>query len=128
MRFDGLLGFPGGLVDPGVDPLKGANRELEEEIGLDVKKHKLEETNHVISFVNKSKNLVLHFYGKEFTMDEFREIELKNLSAPDYGDEVRSIYWCFIFMKSILEHMNVCVNPTTIRSLSRVIIYKNVKR
>lgn len=91
MRFDGLLGFPGGLVDPGEDPLAAANRELLEEIGFDINKHKLEETNHVVSFVNKNKNLVLHFYGKEFTMDEFRTIELNNLAAPDYGDETLGI-------------------------------------
>ena len=35
MRFDGLIGFPGGLIDPGEDAVTGLNRELEEEIGLD---------------------------------------------------------------------------------------------
>ena len=88
VRFDGLLGFPGGLVDPGENPLQGMNRELEEEIGLDLSKHRLEEGNHVISFVNKTKNLVLHFYGKEVSIEDFKKIELGNLNAPDYGNEV----------------------------------------
>ena len=88
MRFDGLLGFPGGLVDPGESPLDGINRELEEEIGLDLSKYGFEDTDHVVSFVNKRKNLVLHFYGKEVTLEQFKEIELNNLSAPDYGAEV----------------------------------------
>ena len=35
LRFDGLIGFPGGLVDPGEDIETGLNRELAEEIGLD---------------------------------------------------------------------------------------------
>jgi len=35
LRFDGLIGFPGGLVDPGEDIETGLNRELVEEIGLD---------------------------------------------------------------------------------------------
>ena len=34
LRFDGLLGFPGGLVDPGENVVKGLNRELQEEINL----------------------------------------------------------------------------------------------
>ena len=36
MRFDGTLGFPGGLVEKGEDPVIGLNREMEEEIGLEV--------------------------------------------------------------------------------------------
>ncbi|XP_071178544.1 U8 snoRNA-decapping enzyme-like [Mytilus edulis] len=87
MRFDGLIGFPGGLVDPGENPLDGVNRELEEEIGLDLCKHKLQDSDQVVSFVNKRKNLVLHFYGKEVTVNDFSEIEMKTLSAPDYGNE-----------------------------------------
>ena len=35
VRFDGLLGFPGGLVDPGESVEVGLNRELVEEIALD---------------------------------------------------------------------------------------------
>jgi 8-oxo-dGTP pyrophosphatase MutT (NUDIX family) len=34
MRFDGLLGFPGGLVDPGEEIVFALNRELEEEIAI----------------------------------------------------------------------------------------------
>ena len=34
VRFDGLLGFPGGLVDDGESVEQGLNRELEEEINL----------------------------------------------------------------------------------------------
>lgn len=90
MRFDGLLGFPGGLVDPGEHPLESANREMVEEIGLDLNILKLSDSDHVVSFVNKDKNLVLHFYGKEITLSQFQEIELGNLKAPDYGSEVKT--------------------------------------
>ena len=89
MRSDGLLGFPGGLVDPGESPLQAVNRELEEEIGLDLSRHRLEESDHVISFLNKKKVLVLHFFGKEVSLQEFKEIELENLNAHDYGTEVK---------------------------------------
>lgn len=90
MRFDGLLGFPGGLVDPGEHPLESANREMVEEIGLDLNIMKLSDSDHVVSFVNGDKNLVLHFYGKEITLSQFQEIELGNLKAPDYGSEVKT--------------------------------------
>ena len=36
MRFDGAIGFAGGLVDPGEEVTQGLNRELEEEINLDI--------------------------------------------------------------------------------------------
>ena len=36
LRFDGVFGFPGGLVDKGENPVEGLNREMQEEIGLDV--------------------------------------------------------------------------------------------
>ena len=36
MRFDGKMGFPGGLVVEGEEVCEGLNRELREEIALDV--------------------------------------------------------------------------------------------
>ena len=37
VRFDGMLGFPGGLVDPGETCIHSAlNRECQEEIALDM--------------------------------------------------------------------------------------------
>ena len=90
MRFDGLIGFPGGLVDSGEDPLQGLNRELEEEINLDLEKFRFEEDNHIVSCFHEQKNLVLHFYAKEVNLEEFKGIEKRNLTAPDYGAEVRS--------------------------------------
>ena len=44
-RFDGQIGFPGGIADNGPDelPVDCLNRELEEEIGFDVSKHALKQ-------------------------------------------------------------------------------------
>ena len=33
MRFDGTLGFPGGVVDEGESPEEAVSRELSEELG-----------------------------------------------------------------------------------------------
>ena len=35
MRFDGTLGFPGGVVDEGESPEEAVSRELSEELGND---------------------------------------------------------------------------------------------
>ena len=88
LRFDGLIGFPGGLVDPGEDPLFALNRELHEEIGLDLTKFSFEEENHILTCYHEKKNLVLHFYAKEVNFEDFQEIERKNLTAIEYGTEV----------------------------------------
>ncbi|XP_074645285.1 U8 snoRNA-decapping enzyme-like [Tubulanus polymorphus] len=87
MRFDGLLGFPGGLIDPGEDVITGVNRELREEIRLDPK-FDLTHADHVASHRDDGKNLVLHFFTKKVTLEEFREIEKDVLSAEEYGAEV----------------------------------------
>ncbi|XP_060083283.1 U8 snoRNA-decapping enzyme-like [Ylistrum balloti] len=91
MRFDGVIGFPGGLVDPGENPVEAANREMVEEIGLDLKKHSITKDNHIVSYFNDKKSLVLHFFGLEVTLEEFCAIELQNLQAPDYGSETLGI-------------------------------------
>lgn len=37
LRFDGKLGFPGGLINESEVPVDGLNRELTEEIALESK-------------------------------------------------------------------------------------------
>ena len=99
VRFDGLLGFPGGLVEPGEDPLDGAIREMEEEVGLHHKDNKMTNENHITSFLNEKKKLVLHFYGLEVSIAEFRNIEKNNLDAEEYGIEVKLFtYKCMYAM------------------------------
>ena len=88
MRFDGCLGFPGGLVDKdGESPVEALNRELEEEIGLDLDKYMFTKQDHVVSHKNQKKTLVTHFFAKEVTLAEFTAIEKKTLDAFDYGRE-----------------------------------------
>lgn len=38
VRFDGNMGFAGGLIDPGENPVHAVNRECCEEIKLDLDK------------------------------------------------------------------------------------------
>ena len=90
MRFDGFLGFPGGLCDAGENVLQGINRELEEEMGLDTSQHAIVAEDHMLTHVNHTTRLCLHFYSKEIPRDHLVALEAGMLQAPDYGSEVRS--------------------------------------
>ncbi|XP_043974354.1 U8 snoRNA-decapping enzyme [Gambusia affinis] len=95
MRFDGLLGFPGGFVDPSEETLEeGLTRELLEELGVAVP---ISTEDHVESCFSlpcsgkysSSSRLILHFYVKKIEEDQIREIEKAAAStAADHGLEV----------------------------------------
>ncbi|KAK7867726.1 hypothetical protein R5R35_002235 [Gryllus longicercus] len=91
MRFDGYIGFPGGLIDDGENTVSGVNRELVEEINFDLEKFTIKEEHHVISHVNEKLKLILHFFAIEVPLQDFEEMEKKSLSAHDYGNEVMGI-------------------------------------
>ncbi|KAG7323086.1 hypothetical protein KOW79_012788 [Hemibagrus wyckioides] len=88
MRFDGLLGFPGGLVKPSEESLEaGLSRELQEEMGTSVS---VTLNDYVSSHLAQSPpRLILHFYCKKITEAELLEIERAAVStAVDHGFEV----------------------------------------
>ncbi|XP_047001221.1 U8 snoRNA-decapping enzyme-like [Schistocerca americana] len=88
MRFDGYIGFPGGLIDEGEDVITGLNRELVEEMNISPTRNLIKDENHIVSHWNKSTKLVLNFYAVEVTMDELFHIEKNSVFAHDYGTEV----------------------------------------
>lgn len=91
MRFDGSIGFPGGLIDPDDSNIvHGLNRELEEELNL-AREFYCTEQDYFFTSVSKSRKLILHFYTKEVSYDQFKEIEMQSLSAEEYGKEVLGI-------------------------------------
>lgn len=88
MRFDGFLGFPGGIVNPSEESLEaGLSRELWEEIGMALK---VGPEDHCSSCLAVSPpNLVTHFYTKKLREEEVREVERAAVSsAADHGLEV----------------------------------------
>ncbi|XP_026223338.1 U8 snoRNA-decapping enzyme [Anabas testudineus] len=93
MRFDGLLGFPGGLVNPSKETLEaGLSRELSEELGVAIP---VSIEDHVdscyapASSSSSSPHLITHFYVKKMEEEQIREVERAAAStATDHGQEV----------------------------------------
>lgn len=95
MRFDGLLGFPGGLVNPQEESLEaGLSRELLEELGVALP---ISVEDHVDACFAPSTSLsspglsrlITHFYVKKIDEEQIREVERAAAStATDHGLEV----------------------------------------
>uniref|UniRef100_A0A8C4NEV3 U8 snoRNA-decapping enzyme n=1 Tax=Eptatretus burgeri TaxID=7764 RepID=A0A8C4NEV3_EPTBU len=92
MRFDGRLGFPGGFVDSRDGFLEaGLNRELSEELGLQPGLLCLTEREHVLAHVlplHRDRPVVAHFYMRELSLMQLRDVERAALRACEYGAEV----------------------------------------
>ena len=88
-RFDGALGFPGGIIDPSdLDAADGLNREMLEEIALDLNKHRFILDDHLFSHVVRSRKLVTHFFAKVMNLDEYHQVEGRVAMAADWSTEV----------------------------------------
>ncbi|KAK3927760.1 U8 snoRNA-decapping enzyme [Frankliniella fusca] len=92
MRFDGHVGFPGGLIEPGEEVVHGLIREMHEEINLNPENNKLSEENHVVSHWSPTEKILLHFYVLEVTPEKLTEIEQGALKSHDYGTEVMGTF------------------------------------
>jgi 8-oxo-dGTP pyrophosphatase MutT (NUDIX family) len=91
------MGFPGGVIQDEEDILSGLNRELFEEMNLNVTKHPVKEEHYVVTHWCPSKKLFLHFYALEMSIDELKVVEKEAVKAHDYGIEVIiQIHLCFM--------------------------------
>ncbi|CAH1782810.1 unnamed protein product [Owenia fusiformis] len=88
IRFDGYLGFPGGLIDKGESVLVGLQREIQEEIGLDPTCFPFANSDHVSSHINYKTKLALHFFAKEVALEEFKMLESNMMTSKEFGVEV----------------------------------------
>lgn len=100
MRFDGYIGFPGGLVDEGENDVQALNRELQEECNF--RMYNLTEDNYVVSFYDEKKRLLCSLYTLLLSLKEFEEMERDVFNAQDFGDEV--IHFVIIFLVEIKEY------------------------
>lgn len=70
-----------------MNPEEGLNRELKEEIDLE-DRFAVVSGDYLYSSVNHKSGIVLHFYAKEVSLDDFVRIEKHSLESSDYGGEV----------------------------------------
>ncbi|KAM8922101.1 U8 snoRNA-decapping enzyme isoform 1-T1 [Lycaon pictus] len=89
MRFDGRLGFPGGLVNLQDGSLEaGLRRELSEELGEAAAHVPLERADYRSSHAAPGPRVVAHFYAKQLTLEQLLEVEKGAPRAKDHGLEV----------------------------------------
>ncbi|XP_050762208.1 tudor-interacting repair regulator protein isoform X4 [Gymnogyps californianus] len=86
MRFDGLLGFPGGFVDRRYWSLEdGLNRVL----GLGLGCVRLTEADYLCSHLTEGPHrVVAHFYARQLTLEELHTIEISAVHSRDHGLEI----------------------------------------
>ncbi|KAL3314394.1 nudix (nucleoside diphosphate linked moiety X)-type motif [Cichlidogyrus casuarinus] len=89
MRFDGMLGFPGGLVELGENLIEAIRRECIEEHGLG--------NNTAISFEQQDyafttlqRDIAMHCFVKQISHEQMKQIERSSLDG-DYGRELMGI-------------------------------------
>ena len=87
LRFDGMIGFPGGLVDLGEHPEEAVTREFAEEVGGGANVV-FSPQDHVVTHYSSHTRLCLHFYAKEVPSDQFTAIERAAPLAKHWGEEV----------------------------------------
>ncbi|XP_061689362.1 U8 snoRNA-decapping enzyme isoform X2 [Syngnathoides biaculeatus] len=92
MRFDGLLGFPGGFVNQSQESLEaGLRRELKEELGvaLSISEDDHADARYAVGTSPASPRLITHFYVKKLKEEHIKEVEQASAStAKDHGQEV----------------------------------------
>ncbi len=100
VRFDGTFGFPGGLIDLSDScVVDGLNRELVEEINLDLNCYRVGQNDHVASHVSADKQLVTHFYAMQVTAAQYNNIEQAVLRAYEWGKEVTVSFVFLLFIQ-----------------------------
>lgn len=93
LRFDGKIGFTGGIVEVDDETVEiGVGREMQEEMGIDPKMFPLSKDHLVLAQPFSCATLpqinTLYFYALEVKEQEIIEIEQNARKAVHFGEEV----------------------------------------
>ena len=93
LRFDGFLGFPGGLVKANETILEGVTREVLEEMAFKATQLDLTKDDFLCKMSIPDKKYVgqklnLFFFTKQLTQQEFVLMEKKAMEAQHFGSEI----------------------------------------
>ena len=88
LRFDGTIGFTGGIVDTGETPTEACTRECCEELGIAPGDLVITADNHIVTHYSTDTRFCLHFYAKEISLELLKTFECKVPFASDWGQEV----------------------------------------
>lgn len=91
LRFDGTLGFPGGIVDSGETPECSVTREFVEEVGVAAGDIAFTDKDYIVTHVSDHTHFCLHFFAREVDLDTFVAMERKALLSKDWGQEVSQL-------------------------------------
>ena len=90
VRFDGTLGFAGGMVDVGESPEEAVSREVSEEVGCAPGLINFTTDDHVITHYSDRTHFCLHFFAKEVSLEQFAQLEANATHATHWGVEVNA--------------------------------------
>jgi 8-oxo-dGTP pyrophosphatase MutT (NUDIX family) len=95
LRFDGLIGFPGGEVDEhhiSVESIiEATTRELCEEINY--KYESVVQNDWICSHRKRNSAFVQHFFAKQLSAEQFKQIERTHMNAEHFPSESLGIYY-----------------------------------
>jgi U8 snoRNA-decapping enzyme len=90
VRFDGTLGFAGGMIDAGETPEEAVSREVAEEVGCAPGQINFTTDDHVITHYSNHTHFCLHFFAKEVSLEQFSQLEANAPQATHWGVEVNA--------------------------------------
>ncbi len=96
-RWDGLVGFPGGNVDPGEDLVTALLREVEEEINVTLQARDL---TPIASFEVVGRNRVTHLYAADMGFAFMRFAMSRASEAKDFLTETTGTFLAHMMMNT----------------------------
>lgn len=85
LRWDGTLGFPGGLVNKGEDLIKALMRESEEELAFIINKKPIKEIKPLSTYADDS--IDIHSYYLEVNYEEIKKVQQNSFLAKHFYSE-----------------------------------------